>query len=250
MLHAKFKDLVGLVARYRPDSPSLKQWRLYLMRWDQCVGEPRREMPADHFSYAGKEEEEIDPLWTTPVYGIPWEKLVAARQAIWDLKMEDKPANRHLAAWALFLCGLIHGTTYTLATKKEAEHGFDDGLPQAARESWDDGVDFALSEGTEKIIAETPAPFESKEVAQLYLGVAHASIWSSPDVESWLTQWDERDAKLRLLVAMGVLAATSDYGGRLLQSIEGVEPLLILLQIRPGLADIIRDFVYEAGEAA
>lgn len=241
-LHNHFKRLVGLVERYHPESGALTDWQIYLLRWNLCVGEPRRPMPGDYVSDAGKELEELEPRWITPVFGIPWEHLSAARQAIWDLRMEDKPVNRDLAGWTVFLCGLCHGIACRQTTGAPAVHPFDDGLPQAARECWNDAVDYAWAEVTGRVLDDHAGVFESKAAGRLLLGVACAVTHQTPDVAAWLRQWEMSVTLTRLLAAMGVIATTDGYGCRLLRSIGGVEPLLSTLRHHPGLVAVVRDF--------
>ncbi len=247
ILFERYERLVKLIGRYHPNSGVFKQCQIYLMRWRECVGEPLRELPPGYDDDDDSDEEEdIDALWTTPVYGIPWQKLVDARQTIWDLKLEESVLNRHLAAWTLFLCGLTYGITYAKATGQAAVHQFDDGLHEAAREAWEFGVDFALDEATEKFLTEHASGFQNQAASQLFMGVNRASAANCPNVVAWIFQWNEHDAKLRLLVAMGVRAATDDYGRTLLGKLNGMEELFEALQLRPGLAEIIRGFYYEA----
>ena len=245
-LHDRFARLVGLVERYHPESGALTDWKIYLLRWDLCVGEPRRPMPGDYVSDAGKEWEELEPRWITPVFGIPWEKLASVRQAIWDLKMEEKPANRDMAGWTVFLCGLRHGIRCRQTTGAPAVHPFDDGLPQAARECWNEAVDYAWAEITGRVLDEHAGIFESKAAGRLLLGVTCAVTHQTPDVAAWLRQWELSVSLTRLLAAMGVIAPTDGYGQRLFRSVGGLEPLVSTLQHRPGLADIVRGFESDA----
>src|ERR1051325_914156 len=245
LLQEKFARLVDLVTRYHPGGGSLTGWWFYSARWRVCVGEPRRLFPPDYRSDVGVAAEVIEARWQTPVYGVPWEKLAAFRDAIYALKLPNTQLHRDSAAWAAFICGLMYAGVMLKERDELPRHEFDDGLREATLEAWQDGVDCARREDMQEGLREQIPLMGSVEAGELYLIVVQTNRSNSVELAAWLHQWNYRDALVRLLVALGVRAPNEPYGGRIFQQIKDGNGLVVPLRIDPRLGGLVRGFVDE-----
>jgi hypothetical protein len=235
ILFERMSAVIDFIQMHQPDHPLLPDYLVYRVRWRECLGEPVRPAPSQPAPLI----EENDPNTPAPsTYGVPWSRLEELRARLRQIQL----SHRLVAPYTVFLCGLMHG--WNCATKQQpAEHVLKDGLPEVSRQSLENAVDFALTEGAGAIAKDSVAL--PPTLSRLFMGIGYAQRTHSADVFEWLHSRGRvhfQDQLLRLLFAMGVRAATDIYARQLISFASNRSDFLAANCFGPDIESLVRGF--------
>jgi len=237
VLFERMSAVIDFILMHQPDHPLLPDYLVYRVRWRECLGEPVRPAPPQQATAI----EENDPNAQSPsTYGMPWPRLEELRTRLRQIPL----SHRLVAPYTVFLCGLMHGSSCA-AKQRVAEHVWKDGLPEVSRQSLENAVDFALTEGARVIANDSvalPPP-----LSRLFMGIGYAQRTHSADVYEWLHSRGRghfQDQLLRLLFAMGARAATDIYARQLISFASNSSDFLAANCFGADIESLVRSFAH------
>lgn len=205
-LFHRMARILEILRPIRPASPTYLEFLDYHTRWArQREAAPGSASPVTPAPSPTREE-----TAPAPILAVAWDQLLAwrARLAAAELPHE------FVAPYLVFLAGLQHALRAADRPAGSEVRG-DDGLREAAAPSLRDAVEFALQEKAQALVASSSGLSGDTEFQCLFMGVAFAQKNHTEAVDAWLRRGNYQANLLRLLFAMGTLAATDRAARRL-----------------------------------
>jgi hypothetical protein len=235
-LYKRMDHLIKFLYARAPDHPWLPPYRLYMALWHKCYGEPIRTLSEEDLKQADEAEEIIV---APTIYGVPFERLDAARLEMGKIKLPHKD----MAPLVMFLCGLYYAVSCQ-QRQTTPQHDFDDGLREAARESLEEAIDFASEPGTIAEAERHDSEIMTQPFSRLFMAISYASRQHTPAVYEWLTREAFTRDLTSMLFAMGVRAFTDPYSQTLVKEWSS-NPGTALTLLPPPCAALIASFAKE-----
>ena len=204
----RMEHLVKFLEARVPEHPFLPNYRLYFQLWRECQGEPVRTLTAEDLKPL---EEAEEPVIAPTIYGVPFERLDAARLAMGRMEF----LHKGFAPLLMFLDGLLYAMGYFERHQQLPVHDYDDGLRAAAREALEDAVDFANEPGTREQVRLHSNPLMPETQQLLFMAIYHTSICNTSAVYEWLHRHSYQRDLTSMLFAMGVRSLNDPYAKNL-----------------------------------